>query len=684
MFSAHCIPLSFTWNGAKRLQFSMPGALLLLAIASPALLRAQFQEPTQDELKMTADPKAPGAAAVYLNIEQTTDDQLHFMSHHARIKVLTEKGKEAATVDVPYPRGNFKVTDIKARTIHSDGSVVPLNGKPENLLIVKTGEHQFGAKVFNLPSVEVGSILEYSYQIHYDDSHVSSPKWELQNRWFVHKAHYAFKPLAMYTESSLRLGGATDFALDKNGKAATFLLWNTILPTGAAIKTDNFGHYLLDVTDVPPIPDEEWMPPIKSVLYHVYFYYKDANDSAGFWQAEAKLWSKETDHFAEPSRPIRDAVSGLIASTDTELEKARKLYKAVQALDNTDFTRKKDVAELKELRLKVAKRAEDTWAQKSGSGNDLALLYIAMLRAAGLNVFAMKVVDRDDNVFDPSFLDSDQLDDIVAILSIAGKEIVLDPGQKMCPFQTVHWKHEGATGIRQGPGGNAAASSPPDTYTANTLQRIGDLTVDAHGAVTGTFHFVMAGQQALRWRQTALSNDEDEVKKQFDHWLKSMVPEGVDAQVDGFTGLDNPDMSLVASVSAKGNIGTATSKRLLLPGYFFETSGAHPFVDQATRIEPVDMQYGEVVTDQVVYHLPAGFTVEGAPQDARIPWTGYAVLVDKSRTDPGQITIARLFSRAFTLVKPEQYQDLRAFYRKVAAADQQQVVLAASPAGKGN
>ena len=40
--------------------------LALLVVASPALVRAQFQKPTNEELKMTDDPKAPGAAAVYL------------------------------------------------------------------------------------------------------------------------------------------------------------------------------------------------------------------------------------------------------------------------------------------------------------------------------------------------------------------------------------------------------------------------------------------------------------------------------------------------------------------------------------------------------------------------------------------------------------------------------------------
>jgi hypothetical protein len=56
-------------------------------------------------------------------------------------------------------------------------------------------------------------------------------------------------------------------------------------------------------------------------------------------------------------------------------------------------------------------------------------------------------------------------------------------------------------------------------------------------------------------------------------------------------------------------------------------------------------------------------------------------------TQPGQITIGQSLSVAFTMAKPEEYQDLRGFYQKVAAADQEQLVLTASPpaaAGKGN
>ncbi len=54
---------------------------------------------------MTADPKAPGADAVYLYREETVDDANEFHGYYERIKILTEKGKELATIHVPYYHG---------------------------------------------------------------------------------------------------------------------------------------------------------------------------------------------------------------------------------------------------------------------------------------------------------------------------------------------------------------------------------------------------------------------------------------------------------------------------------------------------------------------------------------------------------------------------------------------------
>jgi len=71
---------------------------LLLSLAAPLARADQWTTPTAEELSMTSQPEAPGAAAVYLYREETTEDSNHMFSIYARIKVLTEKGKEWGNV----------------------------------------------------------------------------------------------------------------------------------------------------------------------------------------------------------------------------------------------------------------------------------------------------------------------------------------------------------------------------------------------------------------------------------------------------------------------------------------------------------------------------------------------------------------------------------------------------------
>jgi hypothetical protein len=652
------------------------GAVLFFATLSPIAASAQFQQPNDEELKMTADPKAPGAVAVYLEIRETENDPLHYESFYKRIKVLTDKGRDLATVQLPYLQGNWKITDIKGRTIHPDGTIVPLTVKAEDMLIAKSGDQQANKKVFTLPNVEVGSVLEYYYEIHYDDNRYSSPEWTIQQPYLVHKAHYEFT-----AETDIELA-------DQHGRVIRRLLWWPQLPSGIAVQNSIGGKFTLNMTDIPPAPDEEWMPPIDSLLYRVGFYYTAAIDSRTFWLDEVKLWSKDVDQFAEPSKTIKDAVAGLIAPTDSDLDKAKKLYIAVQALDNTDYSRKKSASEMKELKIKEIKNAKDTWEQKSGSSEDIAMLYLAMLRSAGLTAYAIKVVDRDRNLFDAAYLSLEQLDSTLVALSVGGKEILLDPGEKMCPFQTVSWQHSDAAGVGQSAQGPSLISTPEQQYKDNVTQRLGDVFIDAQGGVAGRINIVMNGQKALHWRQRALEEDDAELKKEFDREeIEGQAPEGVEAHVDHFLSMNDPYSELMAAVTVKGTLGTATAKRLILPRFFFETRAAVPFVNEDKRVIPVDMHYGRRVTDEITYHYPDGVNVEGAPQDASIPWPSHAAFIAKSVAQPGQITVRQTLLVGFTIAKPEEYQDLRAFYQKVAGADQEQLVLtmpaAAAPPEKG-
>lgn len=657
-----------------RIRFWMQVAFSLAALTLPVSLWGQFQPPTDEELKMTSESKAPGAAAIYLYREETADDNLHYHSFYARIKVLTEKGKELATVGVPYSKRGYSVTDVKARTIHSDGTIIPLDIKPSDLVEQKSATFQVNKMVFTLPSVEVGSILEYRWQLRYDDESLSSPDWDVQQKYFVRKAHYTFLAFKYM-----------DRVTDSKGNASSKLLYSSMLPKDNKVNFEQgSGKYTLDVTDVPAAPDEEYMPPLGTLLEQVEFYYSPYFTKDDYWQHEGSRWSKDMDHFAGQTKTLKEAVSQIVATADSEEVKARKIYDAVMALDNTDYTRHKSQAELKQQHLKQAKDAEDVWTQKAGTSDEIALLYLAMVRSAGLKAYAMTVCNRDREIFNPYFLSIRQFDDVLVLVVISGKEIPLDPGTKFAPFGELDWRHALTSSLRQADKGTDFGGTPGVPYKQASTLRVADLTIGPDGSVKGTVRISMDGPAAILWRQRAIQNDEDEVKKQFNEYMHGLIPDGVTADFDHFLGLEDYHSQLMGIVKISGNMGTATGKRMFLPGVFFESRAKHPFVAEEKRESPVDMKHPETVQDSVTYHLPESFQVESAPTDASIPWAAHAAMQLKSSAKKNDITVNRTFVRGFSLLESKDYPALRDFYQKMATADEEQLVLTAASTAKGN
>jgi hypothetical protein len=144
--------------------------LCLMLVTYVPAFASSWTQPTPEELKMTSDPAAPDAPAVYLYREETVNDKQHSHTLYVRIKILTEKGKEEfSEIEVPYEKGEsgVNVGNVQGRTIEPDGTVVPFTGKPYNKELVKGSGVTVMAKVFSLPDVRVGSIVEYRYLITY-------------------------------------------------------------------------------------------------------------------------------------------------------------------------------------------------------------------------------------------------------------------------------------------------------------------------------------------------------------------------------------------------------------------------------------------------------------------------------------------------------------------------------------
>ena len=627
-------------------------ALLLLAPASFAF--AQFQTPTAEELKMTSDPKAPGADAVYLYREETDLGRDSTEAYYVRIKVLTEKGKEMATVHWPYVHGYTKIQKIEGRTIHADGTIFPLSVKPEDLVEVKGKGVQLNSVVFTLPNVEVGSILEYRVKLQ-NQYGWEIPTWEVQQDHFVHHADYFYDP-------------------DYGG-----LMYAAHLGGDAKVKRD-VNTATLDIQDVPPLPDEDWMPPMNTIRWRVLFYQLSVGSGNEYWKLATKSWAEYVNKFIATNSSLKKTLAGMVNPEDSEEQKARKIYAAVMKLENTDFSRKKSEAERKAHKLKEIKKAEDVWKDQAGGSDEIALLYVALARAAGLKAVPMQVVNRNRALFDVDFLSIDQLDDFIAAVNIGGKDVYLDPGEKMCPYGSLHWKHTLAQGFKLTGEDSVLVQTPSPGYKGASTTRVANLELDAEGNVSGVARFVMTGPDALRWRQIALQNDEDEVKKEFNDSIRDSLPEGVTADFDHFLELEKYETDLMAIVKVSGTLGAVTGKRFIVPGLFFESHAKHPFVGLDQRTTPIDVNYARMVSDEVTYSLPPGYAVESAPGTASAAWPGHASMKIVASDEAKAVKVSRVLAYNFVLLPASDYPSLHEFYQKIATADQEQLVLVKAPA----
>jgi hypothetical protein len=128
---------------------SIPRCGLILTLCLVAMLSRpassvnaadEWQPISPEDLKMTSEPKAPGAPAIYLYRQVDRNDSARAGSeyNYVRIKILTEEGRKYGNVEIPFEKGRYDIANLRARTIRPDGSIVNFDGKVYENTIVKS------------------------------------------------------------------------------------------------------------------------------------------------------------------------------------------------------------------------------------------------------------------------------------------------------------------------------------------------------------------------------------------------------------------------------------------------------------------------------------------------------------------------------------------------------------------
>ena len=609
---------------------------------------------------MTSIPQLPGAPAVILYREVLQDDSNKTWDYYMRVKILTEGGRDLANIELP-ATGLFDqatYNNIAGRTIQPDGSIVAFSGKPYEKLVSKGKGFKVKAKVFTLPGAQVGSILEYRYRKNLGDGY-QDPNWFVQSSLYILKEHYMWKPTGL---------ALTDPA---GGKTTNAVAWMPYLPAGAqvvSVKKHGYNEISLDLQNVAPLPEEEHTPPIESLGFRVLFYYTAYKSKDDFWTGAGKAWSDSWNKFIGPGPLVKKATVALLTAGESDEAKLNKIYNTVVAFENTDYARTMTEKESKNAGYKEVDTTDDLLQLKRGSDRQITALFVAMARAAGFKAYLMGVANRTQRIFLQPDLNLRQLDDLIAIVSVQGKEVFFDPGTLYCQVQHLAWQHANAGGLRQTETGTALFTTPSEPFTDNRVTRLADLSVTADGQATGIVILTYTGDPALGWRQRSARGDEASLKTELRADLEASLPPGMEVTVTGIENLKEREQPLKVSYSISGPVGASTGKRLLLPADPLESNAKAVFIN-AKRELPVDLHYSGSIQDAVRYKLAPGLGIESVPKAASERYENFATFNTSSLQTPGvpAITLRRNFNLGRSIYAPSQYAGLRAFY---IAADQ--------------
>jgi hypothetical protein len=650
------------------------GLLVFLAFSLVSLLpipvwSVNFQPVSPDELKMTSEPKAPGAPAIILFREVNRDDR-GLTAHedvYFRIKVFTEEGRKYADIEIPFWQGEGSIINIHARTIEPDGRIVSFAGKAFDKMIVKARGVKYMAKTFTMPDVQAGCILEYYYTNDLPEYVLYNSQWILNEELFTKNARFTLKP---YSDGNMHLRWT----------------WNRLPPgTAQPVMAPNNQEISQNAGDLAAFQTEDYMPPANELKSRVDFIYSEESfesDVDKYWKKVGKKRNDGMEGFVNKHKAMEEAVAGIVSPSDPPELKLQKIYARVQQIRNTSFEREKTEQEQKRSKEKDPENVEDVWKRQYASGGQLTWLFLALARAAGFEASGAWVADRSNYFFYKNSMDSRRLGENVVIVKLSGKDVYFDPGAAFTPFGMLPWFETAATGLKLNRDGGTWIDTGLPVSTDSAIRRNAALKLTEEGELEGKLVVTYTGLEASQRRVDERFADETAQKKFLEDEVKEAVPGACDVEMTNKPDWKNSAVPLVAEFDFKvvGWI-SAAGRRALFPVGLFGATEKRLF-DHTDRTHPIYFQFPFQRTDDVTIDLPLGWQISAVPDPQKVDAKAIVYGLE-AKNEKGSLHVTRDLKVDILMLPVENYQTLRKIFQVVRTVDEQQATLQPGSATAG-
>src|SRR5579884_3417382 len=177
-------------------------------------------------------------------------------------------------------------------------------------------------------------------------------------------------------------------------------------------------------------------------------------------------------------------------------------------------------------------------------------------------------------------------------------------------------------------------------------------------------------------RQEAMKTDDAGRKKELEDEVRAWLPSGADVKLTIPPAWDGYTKDFSAQFHVQTSLAANAGKRVLLPLLVFQLNDK-PRFPSTERVNGVYLYYPSREIDEVSITIPQSMDIESLPQNENVR-RDYALYVTEWSKQARTLTVKRDVAMGGFVFPIAEYKDLKGFYDKVKAGDEQQAVLKVS------
>jgi len=560
--------------------------------------------PTED-LAMTSYTLDTSAAAVVLEdlgkitLELEGSEVYYRYRRHRRIKILKPNGYKKANIVIPYytrKKSAEAFTYLRAQVFSPDGekTMVPNKDVIDNLITGNLSEKRFA-----FPKVTPGSILEYRYEI-------ISPRIADLRDWYFQEdipirlselqleIPSAFKYVYLFQgNQQMNQHGVDERSLDIRGNTITKI-------------KDNVYR----IVNVPALRQERYITTLNDYRARMRFQLKEIHFPMGNTQSYLASWNEvsntlmEQDYFGKQITDeknydlwLNTSTSKIIEENISEREKAAKIYQYVA----------ESVKWNNQYRFTSSTGLNEVFEQKTGSSGERNLVYLVLLRKAGIEANPVLVSTRSHGRTIQSYPIIDQFNHVVISAELDGETTLLEMGDPVKPMDQPNLNSLNYAGWLMDTEVPRWIDIDPPTTSTTTLAT---LNINEKGQLLGKLQGKYKGYSATAIRKEWADNNK---KTDIPAFWKTKIPA---LQVDSIFVKNQGDKDKSLHVLAEVSIDDLVKDEgdLLYFNPVLISDFNENVLPAESRIYPVDFNFPLKESYVLNMEIPAGYTIESMPE----------------------------------------------------------------------